>query len=363
MTHWLDDVVKLLESESNDFRELALLVKGDPRTFYRGTRITMSDQQGQDMTGMEFEKSDEDDDLDPSDYDYDFSITAQLNLLMRSREWREALTILERESINGTISAELYRIWIKILKKLRMVDEAVNVFERMRRDVVLTPQDYSVYSGLYPPGTHARIGVLEYGVGENPESIYLIAKLANELAASGNESRAEEYFSDLISFRSRNHAAWLSYADYLVKQERLEHAEKILRTSLSHLQGKSVQVIRKLGEVLIRLGRFDEAEYMLKDSISKDPNNRGLLFDLARVAAYKGDIDGALAMVLPLTEHYPAEIGVWKNIGAIAFDGGDRFKAQAIFDEAKRRFPDAEFIDNWLDHLESSRQSKMVGAG
>jgi squalene synthase HpnC len=54
MSHWLDKVVTLLQSETSDLRELARIAGGDPRTFYRGANMNGSDFCGQDLRGMEF---------------------------------------------------------------------------------------------------------------------------------------------------------------------------------------------------------------------------------------------------------------------------------------------------------------------
>jgi hydroxysqualene synthase len=54
MSHWLDKVVTLLQSDTSDLRELARIAGGDPRTFYRGANMNGSDLCGQDLRGMEF---------------------------------------------------------------------------------------------------------------------------------------------------------------------------------------------------------------------------------------------------------------------------------------------------------------------
>jgi hypothetical protein len=54
MPHWLDKVVVLLESETANLRELALLAGEDPRTFYLGVDLSRLDLGDQDTTGMQF---------------------------------------------------------------------------------------------------------------------------------------------------------------------------------------------------------------------------------------------------------------------------------------------------------------------
>jgi hypothetical protein len=55
MAHWLDKVVTLLQAQTSNLRDLAELAGEDPRTFYRGVKLSELDIEGQDLTGMEFE--------------------------------------------------------------------------------------------------------------------------------------------------------------------------------------------------------------------------------------------------------------------------------------------------------------------
>jgi hypothetical protein len=54
MGHWLDTVMALLQSETTDLRQLAIMAGGNPKTFYRGTRIEDIDPEGQDLSGLDF---------------------------------------------------------------------------------------------------------------------------------------------------------------------------------------------------------------------------------------------------------------------------------------------------------------------
>jgi hypothetical protein len=56
MTHWLDKVITLLQARTSNLRELAELAGEDPRTFYRGISLNEVDIEGQDLSGMEFER-------------------------------------------------------------------------------------------------------------------------------------------------------------------------------------------------------------------------------------------------------------------------------------------------------------------
>ena len=67
MRDWTQDVVKLLGAKTHSLRELAELVGGDPKTFYRHTYFKARDLKDQDMTGMEY-LSDDDIPLPPIPY-------------------------------------------------------------------------------------------------------------------------------------------------------------------------------------------------------------------------------------------------------------------------------------------------------
>jgi hypothetical protein len=54
MKNWLEPVVDIFRAETNDLRELAVLVGGDPTTFYVGTALNNIDLSSQDLRGMHF---------------------------------------------------------------------------------------------------------------------------------------------------------------------------------------------------------------------------------------------------------------------------------------------------------------------
>lgn len=54
MTHWLDQVVTILEADTSDLRALARLAGGDPSRFYLGASLDGVDLRGQDLRGMAF---------------------------------------------------------------------------------------------------------------------------------------------------------------------------------------------------------------------------------------------------------------------------------------------------------------------
>jgi tetratricopeptide (TPR) repeat protein len=54
VAHWLDKVVEILQADTADLRQLALLAGGDPDTFYRHTRLSDVDVGAQNIAGMEF---------------------------------------------------------------------------------------------------------------------------------------------------------------------------------------------------------------------------------------------------------------------------------------------------------------------
>jgi hypothetical protein len=59
MAHWLETVVKLLLASTNDLRELARIAGADPKTFYIGIDPRTLDTTDQDISDMEFSRSEE----------------------------------------------------------------------------------------------------------------------------------------------------------------------------------------------------------------------------------------------------------------------------------------------------------------
>jgi len=58
MPHWLEKALHLIEADTHDLRELAILAGGDPRTFYLDTSLDGADLRGQDLRGMKFSNLD-----------------------------------------------------------------------------------------------------------------------------------------------------------------------------------------------------------------------------------------------------------------------------------------------------------------
>jgi hypothetical protein len=55
MKHWLEKVVELLNANTADLRELAIIAGGNPKNFYHGIDPDELDLVGQDIDGIEFE--------------------------------------------------------------------------------------------------------------------------------------------------------------------------------------------------------------------------------------------------------------------------------------------------------------------
>src|SRR6185312_7102986 len=56
MAHWLEKIITILNADTSDLRELAILAGGDPKTFYLGVDVTQIDFQHQNIDGMEFSR-------------------------------------------------------------------------------------------------------------------------------------------------------------------------------------------------------------------------------------------------------------------------------------------------------------------
>lgn len=54
MPHWFNRIQDILEADTADLRELAILAGGDPESFYIGTCIDGADLRGQNLLGMKF---------------------------------------------------------------------------------------------------------------------------------------------------------------------------------------------------------------------------------------------------------------------------------------------------------------------
>jgi hypothetical protein len=122
MSHWLDIVVKLLQSDTNNLRELARIAGADPRTFYRGIDSRKLDLDGQNIEGIEFSNS-------PSPEAY--ARHQQLTLDLKIKEDRTALGIARSIKLTARQEERAARLLAEFLRDRIFADE---VFEKYKSD-------------------------------------------------------------------------------------------------------------------------------------------------------------------------------------------------------------------------------------
>ncbi|MBT0666518.1 tetratricopeptide repeat protein [Geobacter pelophilus] len=107
-------------------------------------------------------------------------------------------------------------------------------------------------------------------------------------------ANADQVLRELLKRSPNNVMGWAAFGDLALRRSLFTEAETRFRKALS-LQPEAVQVHQKIGNLMIVLGRFDEARhcYLRIEEIQggNDPINA---YELARLEALAGDAGGAI---------------------------------------------------------------------
>lgn len=94
------------------------------------------------------------------------------------------------------------------------------------------------------------------------------------------------------------------------------------------------------GEALIKLGRVEQAEKILRQALSKEPTHAQLLLNLAQVAQHKGDFHLAEETYRRVTVIHPSDALHWIALGQFYLQQQQLVEARGAFEEALRREQD-----------------------
>lgn len=101
-----------------------------------------------------------------------------------------------------------------------------------------------------------------------------------------------------------------------------------------------VTFVVSTGEALIKLGKLDPAEKMLRQALLREPTNAGLLFNLARIAELRGSDELAEEAYRRLTVIHPGSADSWIAMGQFFLKEHEWDEARAAFEESLRREQD-----------------------
>src|SRR5262249_35845342 len=120
----------------------------------------------------------------------------------------------------------------------------------------------------------------------------------------GRSAEAEAGFERVRQLDPRGSQALWQLADLWMQQGRFDRAEAVLQEALSRKVDRPAFLL-ELGEWYIELKRYDEAARLLAEALTLRPEQASAHFDLARVHEARGDAAAALREYEAELVHHP----------------------------------------------------------
>ena len=165
----------------------------------------------------------------------------------------------------------------------------------------------------------------------------LVGMLAERLE---KKDEAVALYDRALARQPKAALAYSRKADLLIQQNRLEDALGVYRTAVE--AGLSLPVFhRKMGMILDRLGRLDEAVLEYRLARDGDPDDKPTRYFLVSALARSRKFDEAEAELGSLLERHPAEGQAYCQLASVALAQGDLAKAEQAVDQALALEPDS----------------------
>jgi len=137
------------------------------------------------------------------------------------------------------------------------------------------------------------------------QQILQLLQLADELTQKGENESAIDFLQQAVDLDPANVAAYHRLGQVLAKEERLQEAESCLRQALK-IDPSNVAAHHALGRVLVSMGMHDEARVAFQRAIELEPANAMSYYELGRALTQMELPDAAEAAIQQAIEIAPA---------------------------------------------------------
>lgn len=187
--------------------------------------------------------------------------------------------------------------------------------------------------------------VLRDATRRDPEAPHAWRLLAEQLLVLGDHAGADQAQAQAIR-TSVNNPRLREAATALCNND-LPVAERLLKLHLREHSG-DVAALRMLAELAGRIGRYPEAETLLRHAIELAPGFRPARFNLATLLYRSGEVSDALVELGRLIEDEPDNPAYRNLMGAALTRAGELDDAAAQFERVLERQP--EQMKVWLSY-------------
>jgi len=166
---------------------------------------------------------------------------------------------------------------------------------------------------------------------------------ANALVDQGDVEQAEAVFEEALRRLPDNLDSLVGYAWTAVLQQRWVEALQRWRRVLEVYPG-NLRARLGLGNALLELGDYDQAEAAFKNARSVAPDNMHMLIGFARVSMLQQHWAEALERWQRVQELYPDNLRARIGMGNALLELGDPDQAEAVFEAVRAISPDDMYM-------------------
>jgi tetratricopeptide (TPR) repeat protein len=204
------------------------------------------------------------------------------------------------------------------------------------QDALRYDQDPAIYYALSKNysllGKHSlAIDNAREAVNRAPDEMIYRRNLADVYAMAFEYDAAALQFEEIIQRDSSQIEAWYNLARIYQPRKPLRALE--IYEQITRRFGPDWDVLLQIAEINNKLGKFDRAADALSQMVAIDPANKALKESLAQTYVHAGKYDEALAMYTELREANPDDPGVLSEIAGVLLARGEATKATEEFDK------------------------------
>lgn len=222
------------------------------------------------------------------------------------------------------------------------------------------PEPPSLGATDIDPAVRKAVEAARLKVSRSPHSAEAWGRLGMLLKAHRFSSEAHTCFVQAERLDPRDPRWPYHQGIELADRDPEEAVAKLRQTALLLSDGPEAPRLR-LGELLLRLGRLEEAAGQFHRVLQQDPNHARAHLDLARLAFEQGE----LPVVLDHLRYSVADRRTRKGSQVLAAEVHQRLGDMAAADEARRRAAqlpeDSPWPDPWTEEVVRLRTGKQVG--
>jgi predicted Zn-dependent protease len=215
----------------------------------------------------------------------------------------------------------------------------------------------TILRALFRPGTGVRVvaglaealtaqrknaeavRVLQSDLAAAPDRPVVLFALAETLVRTGDAASAIQTYARLLASQPALPDAWLRLARLHASRAEGDQAAAVLRQAVTRFPDDD-HMRQNLAEILLLSEKYEQAEQLFREWLTKQPSNVMLMNNVAFVLAERRtNLDEALALVQQAMARAPLDPGLQDTLGMVLLARGQKKQAAELFGKLVSRFP------------------------